>query len=106
MMKSFMISGSLTRGMELDEDPSGSDAMPFPGEDVVMTVYGGRLPLERRHVSKLSPGPNSLWFGTRGHRGVRAQIMCVCVCLCVCVSVCVCVCVYVNLYIMAAPKEK
>jgi hypothetical protein len=45
MMKSFMISGSLTRGMELDEDPSGSDAMPFPGEDVVMTVYGGRLPL-------------------------------------------------------------
>jgi hypothetical protein len=98
MMKSFMISGSLTRGMELDEDPSGSDAMPFPGEDAVMTVYGGRLPLERRHVSKLSPGPNSLWFGTRGHRGVRAQIMCVCVC--------VCVCVYVNLYIMAAPKEK
>jgi hypothetical protein len=42
MMKKFMISGSLTQGMERDKDPGESDSMPFLGEDVVMTVYGGR----------------------------------------------------------------
>jgi hypothetical protein len=36
MMKSFMILGSLTWGMELDEDPGRSNTMPFPGEDTVM----------------------------------------------------------------------
>jgi hypothetical protein len=29
MMRSFMTSGSLTGGMELDEGPDGSDTMPF-----------------------------------------------------------------------------
>jgi hypothetical protein len=33
-----MVSRSLTRGMELDEDPGRSDTMPFPGEDAVMMV--------------------------------------------------------------------
>jgi hypothetical protein len=42
MMKSFMILGSLTWGMELDEDPGRSNTMPFPGEDTVMMVYDGR----------------------------------------------------------------
>jgi hypothetical protein len=42
MMKKFLISGSLTRGMELDEDPGGSNMIPFPEEDVVMMVYHGR----------------------------------------------------------------
>jgi hypothetical protein len=32
MMKNFMTSGSLTQGRELEEDPSGSDAMPSPGK--------------------------------------------------------------------------
>jgi hypothetical protein len=51
MMKSFMISGSLTRGTELDEDPGGSDRMPFPREDAVMIVYGGCPPeKEAPHV--------------------------------------------------------
>jgi hypothetical protein len=44
MMKNFMISGPLTRGMELDEDPSRSDMMPFPGEDAVTIVYDGCPP--------------------------------------------------------------
>jgi hypothetical protein len=39
MMKSFMISGSLTRDMEPEENPSRSDVMPFPREDAVMIVY-------------------------------------------------------------------
>jgi hypothetical protein len=30
MMKNYMISGSPTWGTELDEDPGGSDTMPFP----------------------------------------------------------------------------
>jgi hypothetical protein len=38
MMKSFMILGSPTRGTVLDEDPSGSNTMPFPGENAVMMV--------------------------------------------------------------------
>jgi hypothetical protein len=41
MTKNFMISGSLTRGMELDEDPGGSDVMPFPGADTIMMIYDG-----------------------------------------------------------------
>jgi hypothetical protein len=41
MMKNFMISGSLTRGRELDEDSGESDVMPIPRENVVMTVYDG-----------------------------------------------------------------
>jgi hypothetical protein len=41
MMRSFMTSGSLTWGTELDEDPGGSDTTPFPRENALMTVYGG-----------------------------------------------------------------
>jgi hypothetical protein len=38
MMKNFMVSGSLTRGIGLDEVPDESNMMPFPGEDVFMTI--------------------------------------------------------------------
>jgi hypothetical protein len=43
MMKSFMISGSFTRGKELNEHPSESDTILFPKEDAVMTVHSGCL---------------------------------------------------------------
>jgi hypothetical protein len=56
IMKNFMILGSLTRGMELDEDPVRSDMMPFPGVDTVMTLHDGRPPPRRRRVSNLSLG--------------------------------------------------
>jgi hypothetical protein len=50
-----MTSGSLTWDAKPDEGPNGSDATPFPEENVVMTVLGGR-PLEgRRHMSNLGP---------------------------------------------------
>jgi hypothetical protein len=39
-----MTSGSLTWGVELIEDPGGSNTIPFPGENIVMMVYGGRPP--------------------------------------------------------------
>jgi hypothetical protein len=55
MMKNFMVSGSLIRGMELDEVPDESNTMPFSGEAAVMMVYGGRPPLGRHHVSNWSP---------------------------------------------------
>jgi hypothetical protein len=35
MMKSFMTSGSLSRGMEVYEVPDEGDTMPFAGEDAV-----------------------------------------------------------------------
>jgi hypothetical protein len=38
MMKNFMASRSLTRGMELDEVPNKVNAAPFPREDVVMMI--------------------------------------------------------------------
>jgi hypothetical protein len=33
MMKSFITSGSLSRGMEVDEVPDEGGTTPFPGED-------------------------------------------------------------------------
>jgi hypothetical protein len=42
--------------MEFDKDPGGSDTMPFPEEDTIMTVYGGCPPPRRHHESTLSPG--------------------------------------------------
>jgi hypothetical protein len=41
MMKKFRVLGYLTQGMELNEDPSGSDTMCFPKEDAVVMVYDG-----------------------------------------------------------------
>jgi hypothetical protein len=40
MMRSFMTSGSITWGAELDEGPDGSDMTPFPEKNVIMTLYG------------------------------------------------------------------
>jgi hypothetical protein len=42
MMKNFMVSGSLTRGIGLNEIPVESDTMPFPTEDAMMMIYNGR----------------------------------------------------------------
>jgi hypothetical protein len=44
MMKSFMISGSPTWGMGLNEDLGGNDVMPFHEENIVMMLYDGRQP--------------------------------------------------------------
>jgi hypothetical protein len=40
-MRSFMTSGSLTWGVDLDEGLDRSDTMPFPEENTVMLVYVG-----------------------------------------------------------------
>jgi hypothetical protein len=54
-MMNFMVSGSLTWDMELEEDSGGRDMMPFHGEDAVMRVYDGRPPPRRHRMSNLSP---------------------------------------------------
>jgi hypothetical protein len=56
MMKSFMTSGSLSRGMEVDEIPDEGDAMPFPRECAVMTIYDECPSLGMRHASNPSLG--------------------------------------------------
>jgi hypothetical protein len=43
LTKNFITSRSLTQGGELEEDPGGSDVMPFPREDAIMMVYDGCL---------------------------------------------------------------
>jgi hypothetical protein len=91
MMKNFMTSGSITWDRGLEEDPSGSDVMPFPGEDVVMTVYNGCLPLGRYHMSKLGPR-TSTRCGTQGCKGASFQY--------------VCIYIHMNMYIIVIPKEK
>jgi hypothetical protein len=67
MMRSFLTSGSLTWGAELDEGPDGSDTMPFPEKNVIMMVYGGCPPSGRRRVSSLSPrAPACCGWGHEG----------------------------------------
>jgi hypothetical protein len=48
LMKNFMNTGSLRRGMEIDEAPTEGDASPFLGEDAVMTICG-RHPSPEKH---------------------------------------------------------
>jgi hypothetical protein len=58
-MKNFMVLGSLIRGMELDEIPSESNAMPFPRKDTVMMIYDGHPLSGKRRVPNLSLGPKT-----------------------------------------------
>jgi hypothetical protein len=67
MMRSFMTSGSLTWGAELDKGPDGSDTTPFLEENTIMMVYRGCPPSGRRHVSNLSPrAPTCCGWAHRG----------------------------------------
>jgi hypothetical protein len=43
--------------------------MPFLRENTVLTVYGGRPPLGRRHVFNLSPGPCLIVVRDTGAQG-------------------------------------
>jgi hypothetical protein len=88
MMKNFMISGSLTRAMELDEVPDGSNTMPFPRENAVMMIYDGCSPLGRCRMSNLSPA--TLTCRDQGHEDVKSQVFqYICVCVCVCMLICI-----------------
>jgi hypothetical protein len=41
MMKNFMVSGSLTRGIGLDEVQGKGNVTPFPRKDADMMIYDG-----------------------------------------------------------------
>jgi hypothetical protein len=56
MMKNFMASGSLARGMKVDEVPDEDDMMPFSREDAVMMIYDGRPSPGMRRMSNPSLG--------------------------------------------------
>jgi hypothetical protein len=62
LMKSFMTSGSLSRGMEVDEVPNEDNTVPFLGEDMVMMIYDEHPSPERCR------GPNPS-LGTPAHHG-------------------------------------
>jgi hypothetical protein len=47
--------------------------MPFLDENTVMTVYGGRPPSGRHHVSNLSSRARLIVVRDTGLRGVMAQ---------------------------------
>jgi hypothetical protein len=63
-MVSFMTTGSLCRGMEVDEAPVKGDMTPFPGEDAVMMIFG-RDPLPKKH-HMLYPSTGTLACGGQG----------------------------------------
>jgi hypothetical protein len=56
MMKSFMTSGSLSRGMEVNEVPDEGDATPFPGEEALRTICDEHPSPGRRCVTNPSLG--------------------------------------------------
>jgi hypothetical protein len=93
MMKNFMASGSLTQGMELNEVPDEGDTTPFPGEDVVMTLYDGHPPLGMRRVSNPSPGTLAHYGWGCGDTSFL-------------ISLYINVYRYMDMYIIATPKAK
>jgi hypothetical protein len=61
-MKNFMASGSLARGLEVDE----GDTMPFLEEGMIMMIYDGFPSLGMRRVPNLSIGsPTRYSWGCR-----------------------------------------
>jgi hypothetical protein len=63
-MKSFMTTGSLAQGLEVNEALVEGDVTPFPTEDAVMTIFGRHPSLGKHHM--LDP---SVGTPTRGGQG-------------------------------------
>jgi hypothetical protein len=69
MMRSFMTSGSLTWGVDLDEGLDVSDTTPFLEENAIMMVCEGHPLLGRHRMSSLGPRiPSHYGWGCRGSR--------------------------------------
>jgi hypothetical protein len=65
-----MASGSLTRGMEVDEDPNEGGTTPFPGEDAVMMLYDEQPSPGVHHVSNPGLAAPSHWIWGCGDAGI------------------------------------
>jgi hypothetical protein len=70
MMKNFIASGSLSRGIEVDEVPDEGDAMPIPREDAIMTIYDGCPSPGMRHVSNPGLGTPARYGWGHGNVGM------------------------------------
>jgi hypothetical protein len=84
MMKNFMASGSLNRGMEVDEVPDESDVTPFPRDDVVMMIYDGRPSPRVHRTSNLSPRTLAHYgwgVGMQGCKDTNFQYLCTLMCV-------------------------
>jgi hypothetical protein len=66
MMKNFMASGSLARGMEADEAPDKSNTLPFHGEDANMMIYDGHPLLRMHHMANPRRGTPAHYV--QGHK--------------------------------------
>jgi hypothetical protein len=52
MMKNYKTTGALTKGKKPEGDPGGKATVPFPGDEVVMSIYGGPIRHESRRKLK------------------------------------------------------
>jgi hypothetical protein len=93
MMKNFVASGSLARGMEVDDVPDEGDTMPFPREDQVMTIYNGHPSPGMRRVSNPSLGTKAPYGWGCGN--VWTQIF-----------LYIYICRNIDMYITYAPKAQ
>jgi hypothetical protein len=97
MMQSFMISGSLTQDMEPEGNPSGSDAMPFPGKDAVTTVYDGQPLRGGVACPTRAPGPQLTAVGNLGTEGCKGTSFFLSLYIYI---------LYVKVYMTACPNER
>jgi hypothetical protein len=68
LMNSFMTTGSLPWGMEIDEAPTEGDATPFPREAMAMRIFSEHPSLEKHRTLDLgtgTPAHSSQRWGTR-----------------------------------------
>jgi hypothetical protein len=54
MMKNYMITGALVKSKKSEGGPLGKATAPVPGEEAVMSIYGGPIPHESRCKLKLT----------------------------------------------------
>jgi hypothetical protein len=54
MMKNYMTMGAPAKGKNPEGDIMGTASPPFPGEEVIMSIYGGPVPYESRRKIKLT----------------------------------------------------
>jgi hypothetical protein len=61
MMKNYMTMGTFAKGKKPKGDLEGKAAMPFPGEEVVMSIYVGSIPHKScRKLKLMSQGINAI----------------------------------------------
>jgi hypothetical protein len=60
MVKNFMISGARSKGKKPDGGSGGKGTTPFPGEEAVMLMFNGPIPMSPSVSSNLHAGKSTL----------------------------------------------